>query len=202
VCLSNVDADRLSTKREALHGLDLQEAKWFAWCLAQGGEALLDAQATLIASVLDLNHNGTTPICRRKQEVADSLATRLQVDIMGLTKAQISEAILQSPAADLPTTKDRKAFEAMLANKRKDELALMAAQALEGETDQSEVRGTSIRSNGWLPSVIATAGLVDVTDPDAEPAFEVTDEGLEALVAAEAVAPDIGVAGIAGIAAE
>jgi hypothetical protein len=48
-----------------------------------------------------------------------------------------------------------------------------------------------------LPQVIRAAGLVDVTDPDAEPAFEITNEGLEALVAAEAVAPDMGVAGIA-----
>lgn len=195
VCLSNADAEPLASKREALHGLDLHEEKLFDWCMAQSAEVLLDAQATLIASTLDLSHSGTTPICRRKQEVADSLATRLQVDLtrywspttdffMGLTKAQIADAIMESPAArELPSAKDRKAFEVMLAGKRKDELALMAAQALEG--------------TGWLPPVIRTAGLVDVTDPDAEPAFEITNEGLEALVAAEAVAPDMGVAGIA-----
>jgi ParB/RepB/Spo0J family partition protein len=194
VCLSNADAEPLASKREGLHALDLHEEKWFDWCMGQSVEALLDAQATLIASTLDLSHTGTTPICRRKQEVADILATRLQVDMtrwwtpstdffMGLTKAQITDAILQSPAADLPTIKDRKAFEVMLAGKRKDELALMAAQSLEG--------------TGWLPPVIRTVGLVDVTDPDVEPAFVVTDEGLEALVAAEAVAPDSDVAGIA-----
>jgi ParB/RepB/Spo0J family partition protein len=194
-CLSNADAEPLASKRDALHALDLHEEKWFDWCMGQSAEVLLDAQATLIASTLDLSHSGTTPICRRKQEVADSLATSLQVDMtkywspttdffMGLTKARIADAIMESPAVeDLPSAKDRKAFEVMLAGKRKDELALMAAQALEG--------------SGWLPGVIATAGLVHVTDPDAEPAFEITDEGLEALVAAEAVAPDIGVAGIA-----
>jgi hypothetical protein len=48
-----------------------------------------------------------------------------------------------------------------------------------------------------------TAGLVSVasaniaTDADAEPRFEVTDIGLEALAFAEAVAPDV-----AGVAAE
>jgi hypothetical protein len=194
VCLSNADAEPLASKREGLHALDLHEEKWFDWCMGQSVEALLDAQATLIASTLDLSHTGTTPICRRKQEVADILATRLQVDMtrwwtpstdffMGLTKAQITDAILQSPAADLPTIKDRKAFEVMLAGKRKDELALMAAQSLEG--------------TGWLPGVIATTGLVDLGERDAEPAFEVTDEGLEALVAAEAVAPDVDLAGIA-----
>jgi ParB/RepB/Spo0J family partition protein len=195
VCLSNADAEQLASKRDALHALDLYEEKWFDWCMGQSAEVLLDAQATLIASTLDLGHSGTTPICRRKQEVADSLATRLQVDMtrywstttdffMGLTKAQIADAIMESPAVmDLPTAKDRKAFEVMLSGKRKDELALMAAQALEG--------------TGWLPSVIRTVGLVDVSDPDAGPAFEITDEGLEALVAAEAVLPDVDVTGIA-----
>ncbi|NJR20630.1 MAG: hypothetical protein HC777_03750 [Hyphomonadaceae bacterium] len=195
VCLSNADAEPLAYKREGLHTLDLHEKKWFDWCMGQCAETLLDAQATLIASTLDLSHSGTTPICRRKQEVADSLTTRLQVDMtkywspttdffMGLTKAQIADAIMESPAVvELPSAKDRKAFEVILAGKRKDELALMAAQALEG--------------SGWLPGVIATAGLVDVTNFDAEPAFEITEEGLEALVAAEAVMPDLDVAGIA-----
>jgi ParB/RepB/Spo0J family partition protein len=195
VCLSNADAEPLASKREALHGLDLYEEKWFDWCMGQSAEVLLDAQATLIASTLDLSHSGTTPICRRKQEVADTLATRLQVNMtrywipttdffMGLTKAQIADAIMESPAVvDLPSAKDRKAFEVMLAGKRKDELALMAAQALEG--------------SGWLPGVIATAGLVDVVDPDAEAGFEVTNEGLEGLAAAEAMSPDVDVAGIA-----
>lgn len=195
VCLSNADAEPLSSKREALHDLDLYEEKWFDWCIGQSAEALLDAQATLIASTLDLSHTGTTPNCRRKQEVADSLATRLQVDMtrywtpttdffMGLTKAQIADAIMDSPAVvDLPSAMDRRAFEDMLAGKRKDELALMAAHSLEG--------------TGWLPPVIRTVGLVDVSDPDAGPAFEITDEGLEALVAAEAVLPDVDVTGIA-----
>ncbi|MCZ8195950.1 MAG: hypothetical protein O9253_02655 [Aquidulcibacter sp.] len=92
-------------------------------------------------------------------------------------------AILAEQERGVPTAKDRKAFEVVLNGKRKDELALLAAQALEG--------------SGWLPGVIATTELVNVNEPDAEPAFEVTDEGLEALVAAEAVAPDVGVAGIA-----
>jgi len=187
VCLSNVDTDPLASKRDTLNALDLHEARWLDWCLSQGAQALLDTQATLIASTLDLSYTGTTPNCRRKQEMADTLATRLQVDMtnwwtpitdffIGLTKAQIADAILQSPAAmALLSEKDKKAFEATLGAKRKDELALIAARSLEGA--------------GWLPGVIQTSGLVNVTDPDAEPAFEVTDERLEALVAAEAVEP-------------
>jgi hypothetical protein len=51
--------------------------------------------------------------------------------------------------------------------------------------------------------VLVTAGLVSVAsddganDADAEPRFEVTDMGLEALASAEAIEPDV-----AGVAAE
>ena len=142
-----------------------------------------------------LAHTGTTPLCRRKQAVADTLAARLQLDMtrwwnltsdffMGLTKAQISAAIMESPAvAALPTDADRAAFEALLAGKKKDELAMLAVQSLEG--------------SGWLPGVIVTAGLAAGDD---EPGFVVTDEGLEALAASEAMGPDV-VAAI-GVAAE
>ncbi len=42
---------------------------------------------------------------------------------MGLNKAQIVDAVMESPAVSkLPTAKDREAFEATLASKRKDEL--------------------------------------------------------------------------------
>lgn len=182
------DAETLASKRDTLKALDLYEEKWLDWCLAQGPEVLLQTQALLIASTLDLSHSGNTPICRRKQEVADTLATRLQVDMtkwwaptadffMGLNKAQIADAIMESPAvSELPAAKDRKAFEATLASKRKDELAQMAAQALDG--------------TGWLPSVIQTDGLIDVAAQDDAPAFEITEEGLAALAGAEAVEPD------------
>ena len=195
-CMMGSDADPLASRRETLTVLELSEARWFDWCLAQSPEVLLDTQATLIASMLDLAHTGTTPLCRRKQAVADTLATCLQLDMtrwwsptsdffMGLTKAQISATILESPAvAALPTDADRAAFEAQLAAKKKDELAMLAVQSLEG--------------SGWLPGVIATAGLVVVSDD--EPGFMVTDEGLEALAASEAVGPDVVAA--MGVAAE
>ncbi|MFN9072631.1 MAG: hypothetical protein ACK5WK_01965, partial [Hyphomonadaceae bacterium] len=149
VCHSYSDAEALVSKRDTLKTLDLYEEDWFDWCLAQGPEVLLQTQALLIASTIDLSHSGNTPICRRKQEVADTLATRLQFDMtkwwvptsdffMGLNKAQIADAIMESSAvSELPTAKDREAFEAKLASKRKDELALMAAQTLDG--------------TGWLP---------------------------------------------------
>ncbi|WP_085341068.1 ParB/RepB/Spo0J family partition protein [Aquidulcibacter paucihalophilus] len=195
VCHSYSDAEALASKRDTLKALDLYEENWFDWCLAQGPEILLQTQALLIASTLDLSHSGNTPICRRKQEVADTLATRLQVDMtkwwaptsdffMGLNKAQITVAIMESPAVlELPTAKDREAFEATLASKRKDELAHLAAQTLDG--------------TGWLPSVIRTDGLIDVADPDEVSAFEITEEGLAALANVEAVEPDLQSVGIA-----
>ena len=195
-CMMGSDAGPLASRREALTSLELTEARWFDWCLAQSPEVLLDTQATLIASMLDLAHAGTTPLCRRKQAVADTLATRLQLDMtrwwsptsdffMGLTKAQISAAIMESPAVlALLTDADRAAFEAQLAGKKKDELAMLAAQSLEG--------------SGWLPGVIVTAGLVAAGDD--EPGFVLTDEGLEALAASEAMGPDVSPA--MGLAAE
>lgn len=195
-CMMGSDADPLASRREALTGLELTEARWFDWCLAQGPDVLLDTQATLIASMLDLAHTGTTPLCRRKQAVADTLATRLQLDMtqwwsptgdffMGLTKAQISAAIMESPAVlALSTDVDRAEFEALLAGKKKDELAMLAVQSLEG--------------SAWLPGVIRTIELVAAGDE--EPGFVVTDEGLEAMAAAEAVGPDVVAA--MGVAAE
>jgi ParB/RepB/Spo0J family partition protein len=189
VCHSFSDAEPLASKRDTLKALDLYEENWFDWCLTQGPEALLQTQALLIASTLDLSHSGNTPICRRKQDVADTLATRLQVDMtkwwaptsdffMGLNKAQIADAIMESPAVlELPTAKDREAFAVKLASMRKDELALMAAHTLDG--------------TGWLPNVIKTDGLIDVAAYDDAPAFEITDEGLAALAEAEAVEPDL-----------
>ncbi|CAN1528315.1 hypothetical protein MCERH10_01300 [Caulobacteraceae bacterium] len=103
---------------------------------------------------------------------------------MGLNKAQIADAIMESPAVlELPTAKDREAFEATLAAKRKDELAQMAAQTLDG--------------SGWLPDLIRTDELIEVTELDVTPAFEITEEGLAALVEAEAVEPDLQSVGIA-----
>ena len=195
VCHAYSDGEQLASKRAALKALDLYEENWFDWCLAQAPEALLQTQALLVASTLDLSHSGNTPICRRKQEVADILATRLQVDMtkwwaptsdffMGLNKAQIADAIMESPAvSELPTAKDREAFAATLASKRKDELALMAAQTLDG--------------TGWLPSVIRTDGLIDVVERDDAFAFEITEAGLAALAEADAVEPDLQSVGIA-----
>ncbi|MFN5552676.1 MAG: hypothetical protein ACK5BF_07405, partial [Hyphomonadaceae bacterium] len=195
VCHSYSDAEALASKRDTLKALNHYEENWLEWCLSQGPEVLLQTQALLIASTLDLSHSGNTPICRRKQEVADNLATRLQVDMtkwwaptsdffMGLNKAQITDAIMESPAvSELPTAKDREAFEATLGSKRKDELAQMAAQTLDG--------------SGWLPSMIRTDGLIDTAKLDDAFAFEITEAGLAALAEADAVEPDLQAVGIA-----
>jgi hypothetical protein len=103
---------------------------------------------------------------------------------MGLNKAQIADAIMESPAVlQLPTAKDREAFEATLGSKRKDELARMAAQTLDG--------------SGWLPSMIRTDGLIDTAKLDDAFAFEITEAGLAALAEADAVEPDLQAVGIA-----
>jgi ParB/RepB/Spo0J family partition protein len=190
------DHDTLIERRDILMAACTQtEPAWFAWCMAQTRDVLLEVQAILIASTLDLAHTATTPTCTRKQAIADTLSTRLQVDMtthwtvnidyfMGLTKAQIITAIEAAPINAANTdVKGKAAFSKHLANMKKDDLAVIATQALEG--------------TGWLPDVIATKGLVTAPSLDGEPAFEVTEAGLEALAAAEAVAPDVEMAGVA-----
>jgi ParB/RepB/Spo0J family partition protein len=194
----NSDHDTLIDRRDILHAACAKtEPAWFTWCGGQTREVLLEAQAILIASTLDLTHSATTPHCARKQAIADTLATRLQVDMtqhwavnidyfMGLTKAQIITAIEAAPVNVANTdAKGKAVFTKHLAGQKKDDLAVMATQALEG--------------TGWLPDVIRTKDLVANTLPadDAEPRFEVTDDGLAALASAEAVAPDMDVARVA-----
>jgi ParB/RepB/Spo0J family partition protein len=197
----NADDDNLIERREILMAACTNtEPEWFTWCMAQTRDVLLEVQAILIASSMDLSHSATTPHCTRKQSIADTLATRLQVDMrqhwsvnidyfMGLTKAQIITAIEAAPVNVAGTdTKGKAVFAKHLASQKKDDLAVIATQALEG--------------TGWLPDVIATKGLVSVAsgnaaEADAEPRFEVTDMGLEALASAEAVAPDMDMAGVA-----
>jgi ParB/RepB/Spo0J family partition protein len=203
----NADDDNLIERREILMAACTNtEPDWFAWCMAQSRDVLLEVQAILIASSMDLSHSATTPHCTRKQAIADALATRLQVDMrnhwsvnidyfMGLTKAQIITAIEAAPVNIANTDiKGKAVFTKHLASQKKDDLAVIATQALEG--------------TGWLPDVIATKGLVDVVDRDAgdvvdhnnihdDPCFAVTAEGLAALASAEAVEPDFEMAGVA-----
>jgi ParB/RepB/Spo0J family partition protein len=196
------DYDALIERREILMAACINtEPEWFIWCMAQSRDVLLEVQAILIASAMDLSHSATTSHCTRKQAIADTLATRLQINMashwsptidffMGLTKAQIIDIIQAAPVNVANTdTRGKAVFAKHLASQKKDDLAVIATQALEG--------------TGWLPDVLVTAGLVSVAssdvanDADAEPRFEVTDMGLEALACAEAVAPDV-----AGVAAE
>jgi ParB/RepB/Spo0J family partition protein len=203
----NADHDTLIERRDILMAACTNtEPEWFAWCMAQTRNVLLEVQAILIASTMDLSHSATTPHCTRKQAIAGALATRLQVDMtqhwavnidyfMGLTKAQIITAIEAAPVNVANTDiKGKAALAKHLASQKKDDLAVIATQALEG--------------TGWLPDVIATKGLVDVSSPLADgdigdntdhgdPCFAVTDEGLAALASAEAVAPDFEMAGVA-----
>jgi ParB/RepB/Spo0J family partition protein len=206
----NADHDTLIERRDILMAACTNtEPDWFAWCMAQTRDVLLEVQAILIASAMDLSHSATTPHCTRKQAIAGALATRLQVDMtqhwavnidyfMGLTKAQIITAIEAAPVNVANTDiKGKAALAKHLASQKKDDLAVIATQALEG--------------TGWLPDVIATKGLVfgvcgggdttavQTTDydhaRDRDPCFEVTVEGLATLASDENIARDNGVTG-------
>jgi ParB/RepB/Spo0J family partition protein len=56
------DQDALIERREILMAACTNtEPEWFIWCMAQSRDVLLEVQAILIASSLDLSHSATTP---------------------------------------------------------------------------------------------------------------------------------------------
>ena len=142
------------------------------WCLAQDIATLLDAFALIVASNIDLAHEDAAIDDRRKQALADRIAATLDLDMTRhwapdltfwtrLPKAALITAIETAPCTMRLDDVDRAAFLKMLSRKTKDELANTAAQVLEG--------------TGWLPALLVT--------PEAEPRYELTEAGVDAISA-------------------
>lgn len=170
-----VDNDGLGNEREAwIASIPDTEAGLLEWCLAQDIATLLDAFALIVASNIDLAHEDANIDDRRKQALADRIATMLDLDMTRhwapdlafwtrLPKAALIASIEAAPCTARLDDLDRAAFLKMLSRKTKDELATTAATVLEGI--------------GWLPALFVT--------PKAEPQYELTDAGVAALHAAE-----------------
>lgn len=169
------DHDGLGDEREAwIASVPDTEGALLDWCLAQDTATLLDAFAVIVASNIDLAHEDAAIDDRRKQALADRIATALDLDMTRhwapdlaiwtrLPKAALIAAIEAAPCTTRLDEADRAAFLKMLSRKTKAELATTAATVLEG--------------TGWLPALFAT--------PQAEPHYELTDAGVAALHAAE-----------------
>lgn len=167
------DHDGLGDDRDAwIATIPESEAGLLEWCLAQDAATLLDAFALIVASNIDLAHEDAGIDDRHKQALADRIATALDLDMTRhwapdlafwtrLPKAALVAAIETAPCTTRLDDADRVAFLKMLARQTKDQLAAMAAQALEG--------------SGWMPKLLVT--------PEAEPVFEITEAGKAAVLA-------------------
>jgi ParB family transcriptional regulator, chromosome partitioning protein len=169
------DHDGLADEREAwIASIPATEAELLDWCLAQHVATLLDAFALSVASNIDLAHEDANIDDRRKQALADHIASAIDLDMTRhwapdlafwtrLPKAALIAAIETAPCTTRLGDVDRASFLKMLSRKTKDELATTAAQVLEG--------------TGWLPTLFVT--------PQVESHYELTDAGVAALHDAE-----------------
>ncbi len=169
------DHDGLGEEREAwVASIPDTEGGLLEWCLAQQAQVLIEALAVIVACNIDFAHEDANIDDRRKQALADRIATALDLDMTRhwapdlafwtrLPKAALIAAIETAPCTTRLDDLDRAAFLKMLSRKTKDELATTAAQVLEG--------------SGWLPAMLVT--------PEVEPHYELTDAGAAALHAAE-----------------
>jgi ParB family chromosome partitioning protein len=171
--------DRRAVLSNTLDGGDLLPA-----LLATSTEALVDALAVFVAETLDLTHGGVGPHASRSQALADTLAIALDLDMtqcwapdldfwMHLPKAMIIEALNTAPRIAVLPAAERAAMATAFAKMKKSELAVAAAQALEG--------------SGWLPGVLVTpdaGGEIKLTEAGRAAVEAITDNA-GAIIAAE-----------------
>jgi len=152
-----------------------QEFAFFAACIEQPADKLLDMLAVFVAETIDLTHGGVTPEDKRRQLMGDALAASLDLDMTrhweadedfwaAAPKALAVAALESAPAIAALGERERSGMTAAFQKMKKAELARTAAQTLKGA--------------GWLPDLLIT--------PPCEGAFAVTAEGKRALTKAHA----------------
>ncbi|MDZ4867619.1 MAG: ParB/RepB/Spo0J family partition protein [Alphaproteobacteria bacterium] len=145
------DAEAVSDARDAWAAQVSAPRGGLEMCLSLPIDALLDALAVLVAETLDFSHAGVAPADRRLQEVADTLAAALDLDMtrswrpdlafwLQAPKAVALEALQTAPRIERLPPSEKTAMLAAFSRMKKPELAAAAAQALEG--------------TGWLPDVL------------------------------------------------
>jgi ParB family transcriptional regulator, chromosome partitioning protein len=165
------DHDGLSDNRDAwIAGIPESEADLLDWCLAQDAATLIDAFAIVVASNVDLAHEDANIDDRRKQLLADRIATALDLDMTQhwqpdfsfwtrMPKAALIAALEKAPCAARLEENERAALLKSMAKQTKDDLAKVVDQALS--------------ASGWLPEPLIT--------PKPEPHYELTEAGFAAL---------------------
>lgn len=149
------DVDDLPGFGEALQALSVpeDESGLVAWALDLARERLLKVLAVLVASTLDLTHEGASPADLRRQALADCLAQQLDLDMkevwrpdldfwVRLPKAALLAALAESPGMEDRSQRTRDDLLKSYAKLCKDDLAAKAAAIFEGA--------------GYLPEILVT----------------------------------------------
>lgn len=151
------------------------ELAFFAACIDQPSEKLLEMLAVFLAETIDLTHGGVSFEDKRLQRIGDALAAALDLDMSrhweadedfwsAAPKALAIGALETAPAIVSLGEQERSGMIAAFQKMKKAELARTAAQTLKGA--------------GWLPDLLIT--------PPREGAFAITADGNRALAEAHA----------------
>jgi ParB family chromosome partitioning protein len=156
--------ETLALKGTVESSLPIEETGLLGWCLAQTSDTLLSVLAILVGGAVDLTHERGTPADRRRQDVADTLASAAYLD-MGtvwtcdidywtrLPKAELIAALRDAPDMIERSPQERDAQLKAHGKLKKDDLAATVARAFEG--------------TGYLPELLVTSlgtGEVELTD--------------------------------------
>lgn len=173
------DLPEFEAARSALEAhMPTDELGVLNWALDLSSDRLLDALAVLVAGVVDLAHDDSSPNDLLKQDISDCLAQQLDIDMRQfwqadlafwsrLPKSAMLAAFSEAPGMEKKSPRTRDDLLKAHAKLRKDELAAKVAAAYEG--------------SGYLPEILM--------NPVASGALEITAEGL-ATIAAPAVAAE------------
>ncbi|MGD9968769.1 MAG: ParB/RepB/Spo0J family partition protein [Hyphomonadaceae bacterium] len=151
------------------------ELAFFAACIDQPVEKLIEMLAVFLAETIDLTHGGVSFEDKRLQRIGDALAAALDLDMSrhweadedfwsAAPKALAIGALETAPVIASLGELERSGMIAAFQKMKKAELARTAAQTLKGA--------------GWLPDLLIT--------PPREGAFAVTADGKRALAEAQA----------------
>jgi ParB family transcriptional regulator, chromosome partitioning protein len=170
------DDDAMEKARVAYAGkAEEDEFVFFAACIDQPAEKLLDMLAVFVAETIDLTHGGVSFDDRGRQRMSDALAAALDLDMakhweadedfwLSAPKAFALAALEAAPAIASLSEKERVGMISAFQKMKKAELARTATQTLKGA--------------GWLPELLIT--------PSREGVFSVTAAGKRALTATQA----------------
>ena len=173
-CANFEDEPGLEAARSALGEIiPRDEAEALAWLLDQPVETLLEILAVVIASVVDLIHEGVSIGDKLRQARADALAVKLEID-MGALWAVDADFLARLPKATLLGILGEHLEASDLNGVERSCELKQCAKLKRGELAQHLAQ--LLAATGWLPDVLQL--------PKPESQVELTETGLAAIAAA------------------